>query len=47
MSQELKGNGSNEIWSLGCGPDPAHKTQTKLMASSCKEDMYYCIIFFP
>lgn len=46
MSQEMEGEG-NEIWGLGCRPDPAHETQTNLMVPSCKEEMYYCNIIFP
>ena len=42
MSQEMEGNGSNEIWSVRCGPDPAHETQTKLMVPSLP-----AIYFFP
>lgn len=43
----MKDNGSHEIWSLYCGLDPAHETQTKLMAPSYKEEMYYCDVSFP
>ena len=45
MSQEMKDNGSHEIWSLYCGLDPAQ--ETKLMAPSYKEEMYYWDVSFP
>lgn len=45
MSQEMKDNGSHEIWSLYCGLDPAQ--ETKLMAPSYKEEIYYCDVSFP
>lgn len=44
MSQEMEGNNSNEIWGLGCGPDPAHETQTKLIVPARKR--YIILIYF-
>lgn len=46
MSQEMEGNGSNEISSLYCGPDSARETQTKPMALPERNRCTTAIYFF-